>query len=68
MEVIIKALSQAPLVAVFAYMWWNTRKELIAENKRLQDLIHEKDENIVHFAAVIEKLNLTLELIKDRLR
>lgn len=68
MEYIIQVIAQAPLVAVFAYMWWNTRKELLAENKRLLQVIEKKDSVIEDFTNVIGKLSLTLELIKDRLR
>lgn len=68
MEFILKALAQAPLVAVLAYMWYQTRKDFISEIKRLQERIAEKDGQLREFADVFDRLSLSLELIKDRLR
>lgn len=68
MELIIKALAQAPLVAVFCYLWWTTRKDLMAENKRLLESQKSKDEIIKEFTRVLEKMTVSLELVKDRLR
>ena len=68
MELVLKALSQAPFVAVIAYMWFQSRKDFVNEIKRLQERVHEKDDQLREFAAVFDRLSLSLELIKDRLR
>lgn len=68
MEFILKALAQAPLVAVLVYMYFQARKDYVAEIKRLQERVHEKDEQLGEFTRAFDKLSLSLELIKDRLR
>ena len=68
MELLLKALAQAPLVAVIAYMWFQTRSDFLKEISRLQERIVEKDDQVREFAAVFDRLSLSLELIKDRLR
>ncbi len=68
MDVILKALSQAPLVAVIAYIWWASRKDSLDEMRRLQARIKEKDAQLGEFAKAFDKLSVMLELIKDRLR
>ena len=67
MDAIIKALSQAPLVTIIAFIWWQNRRDFIEENKRLQSRVKDKDEQIVEFAKVFDRLSVALELIKDRL-
>lgn len=68
MDAIIKALSQAPLVAVIAFIWWQNRKDFLVEIERLQDRVHDKDEQIKEFTRVFDRLAFSLELLKDRLR
>ena len=68
MDFLIKALAQAPLVAVISFMWWQSRRDAMHELKRLQDRVQEKDAQLREFVAVFDRLNVTLELIKDRLR
>ena len=68
MDLVIKALAQAPLVAVFVWMWWTSRKDMMAELDRLRRRVEDKDMQLGEFARVFEKLSVTLELVKDRLR
>ena len=68
MDLLIKALSQAPLVAVITWIWWTGRKDSLREIRRLQERIHEKDMQLAAFAATFDRLSGTLALIKDRLR
>ena len=66
--ILAKGIAQAPLVAVFCYLWWTTRKDYLAENKRLIEAQANKDRMIEEFTRVLEKMTISLELIKDRLR
>ena len=68
MDLILKAIQQAPFVALFAYLWWNNRKELMGRVKFLEKEIETRDKQIEKFIESFDKLSLTLELIKDRLR
>jgi len=68
MEVILKTLAQVPLVALFAYLWWINRRDLLKEKKFLEDRIREKDDQARDFIKTFDRMSLTLELIKDRLR
>jgi len=68
MDIIIKAVAQAPLVALFAYLWWINRKDLLQEKDFLEKANKEKDKQIEQFIQSFEKITITLELIKDRLR
>lgn len=68
MDMILKAIQQAPFVALFAYLWWNNRKELLSRVKFLEEEIKTRDSQIEKFMNSFDKLALTLELIKDRLR
>ena len=68
MDLLIKALSQAPLVAVIAYIWWTSRRDAENEMSRLRARIAAKDDQLKEFARVFERLTVSLELIKDRLR
>lgn len=65
---LIKGVAQAPLVAVFCYLWWTTRKDYLTENKRLIEAQKQKDKMIEEFTRVLEKMTISIELIKDRLR
>ena len=67
MEYLLKALAQAPLVAIIAYIWWVGRRDFLIEAKRLQARIERKDEQLGKFADTFDKLALSLELIKDRM-
>ena len=68
MDFILKTLAQAPLVAFFAYLWWTNRKDLLKERQFLEDQLREKDRQSAEFIKAFDKLSMTLELIKDRLR
>lgn len=68
MDLLIKAVAQAPLVAILAYIWYTTRRDMMMELKRLQERVKEKDEQLREFTKVFDRLSVTLELIKDRLR
>ena len=68
MEMILKGIQQAPFVALFAWLWWNNRKDLMNRIKFLESETKAKDEQIEKFIGAFDKLALTLELIKDRLR
>lgn len=68
MDLVLKALSQAPLVAIIAYIWWTARQDALQENRRLQERIKEKDAQLGEFARTFDRLSLSLELIKERLR
>lgn len=68
MDLILKAISQAPLVALFAYMWWQNRKDLKKEIAYLTEKNNQKDQRIDQLISVVDKFHLSLELIKDRLR
>lgn len=61
-------ISQAPLVALFAYLWWRTRQDFTREVKYLEERSKHKDERIKELINVIDKFTVSLELIKDRLR
>lgn len=65
---IFKAIQQAPFVALFAYLWWQNRKDLKAEIKYLEERSKEKDKRIEQLVNTLDRFNLTLELIKERLR
>lgn len=65
---IMNLVAQAPLVALFAYLWWRTRQDYAREIKYLEERSKAKDERIKELIVVVDKFNLTLELIKDRLR
>lgn len=68
MELILKGIQQAPFVALFAWLWWNNRKDQQKRIKFLEEENKAKDVQIEKFIGSFEKLSLTLELIKDRLR
>lgn len=68
MDLVLKALSQAPLVAIIAYIWWTARKDALNEIVRLQERIKEKDKQLGEFANTFQRLTIALELIKERLR
>lgn len=68
MELLITTLSQAPLVALMAYLWWRSYTDATKELDRLRRRVEEKDEQLREFIRVFDKMTITLELIKDRLR
>jgi len=61
-------LAQMPLVAIIAYLWFQDRKDKIKQIKHLISENKEKTEMMNQFTQSMEKLSLSLELIKDRLR
>ncbi len=61
-------IAQLPLVAVVSYLWFQDRKDKLAQIKRLVAENKEKMEIMEKITGSIEKLSLSLELIKDRLR
>ena len=68
MDLLLKTLAQAPLVAFFAYLWWTNRRDLLRERQFLEERSKEKDRQSAEFIKAFDKLSMTLELIKDRLR
>lgn len=68
MDLILKAIGQAPFVALFAYLWWQNRKDLKKEIAYLRSSSKQKDQRIDELITVVDKFHLSLELIKDRLR
>ena len=68
MDLLLKAIQQAPFVAIFAYLWWQNRKDLMKRVSFLEEENRQKDGHISNFIKTIDKFTLTLELIKDRLR
>ena len=67
MDLVLKALAQAPLVAVIAYIWWRGRLDYLIELERLQKRVQEKDDQLGKFAQTFDTLALSLELLKDRI-
>lgn len=67
-DIIIKTLAQAPLVALLAYLWWASNKESNKNINALHEQLKAKDEQLKEFIRVFDKMTITLELIKDRLR
>ena len=61
-------IAQAPLVAIIAYMWFRDRKEKLNEIRFLRQDNKEKTAVMDRFVKSMDRLALTLELIKDRLR
>lgn len=68
MELVVETLAQAPFVALVAYIWWQNRSDSIKEMQRLQERVARKDSQIEEFIKVFDRLNLSLELIKERLK
>lgn len=68
MDIIIKAIQQAPFVALFAYLWWQNRKDLLKRITFLEKEIKSKDTQLEKFILSFQKITLTIELIKERLR
>lgn len=68
MDIILKAVSEAPLVAFFAYLWWKTRQDYEKRVEFLEDRIRQKDQQTKEFTETFRNFAMTLELIKDRLR
>lgn len=61
-------ISQVPLVALTVYLWMMDRRD---KQKTIDYLKHEnamKKEVVKQFTESLDKLALSLELIKDRLR
>jgi hypothetical protein len=59
---------QFPMVAIVAYLWFRDRKEKLNEIKFLREENKEKTDIMDKFVAAMDRLALSLELIKDRLR
>lgn len=68
MEILLKALAEAPLVAFFIWLWWRTREDYMKRIQFLEETIKKKDEQTKQFTETFRNFSLTLELIKDRLR
>ena len=66
MQLLIEVLSQAPLVALMAFLWWRSYQDCHNELDRLRDRVSEKDGQLREFIRVFDKMTITLELIKDR--
>jgi len=61
-------IAQAPFVALIAYLWFRDRKEKLNEIRFLRQDNKEKTAVMDKFVKSMDRLALTLELIKDRLR
>ena len=61
-------IAQAPLLAVALYLWYRDRQDKIAEIEHLRKENKEKTEIMEQFVTSMDKLAMSLELIKDRLR
>lgn len=61
-------VAQAPLVAVIGYFWFTDRKDKLKTIEHLRKENSEKADAIEKFIAGFDKLSISLELIKDRLR
>ena len=61
-------IAQAPLLAVALYLWYMDRKDKLSEIEHLRRENKEKTEIVERFVKSMDKLALSLELIKDRLR
>lgn len=68
MDLLLKVIAQFPLVALFVWIWWTSKKDFDRELKRLHGRILQKDHELDKMTTTFERLNITLELIKDRLR
>lgn len=65
---IVEVLRQMPFVGVMVWIWHSYRKDTLAEIRRLQDRLSEKDEQLREFTLGFEKLSSALELIRERLK
>ena len=65
---LLKVLPQMPFVMVMVWIWHSYRKDTLAEIRRLQDRLSEKDEQLREFTLGFEKLSSALELIRERLK
>ena len=61
-------IAQAPLVAIITYLWYQDRKDKIKQIEFLRNMNKEKTEVMEKMMDSMNKLALSLELIKDRLR
>ena len=68
MDLLLKVVAQFPLVALFVYIWYTSKIAYEKELQRLHGRIRQVDEELYKMTATFDRLNLTLELIKDRLR
>jgi len=68
MDLLLKTVAQFPLVALFVYIWWNSKVRAEEEAKRLHGRLAEKDEQLSKMIKTFDRFNTSLALIKDRLR
>ena len=61
-------IAQVPLVALIGYLWFQDRKDKIKQIVFLRESIKKQDDIMAQFVKSMEKLAISLELIKDRLR
>lgn len=61
-------IAQAPLVALVVYLWYMDRKDKMRQIEFLRKENKDKTEVMEQFSDSLDKLSLSLELIKDRLR
>ena len=61
-------IAQAPMVAIIAYLWVQDRKDKLKQIDFLRCMNKEKTEVMEKMVESMNKLALSLELIKDRLR
>ncbi len=67
-ELIGNIISQVPLVALTVYLWITDRRDKQKQIEYLRQQNNEKAELMEKFTESLDKLSLSLELIKDRLR
>jgi hypothetical protein len=61
-------ISQIPLVALTLYLWYMDRRDKQKQINYLRKENANKTEILENFTDSLDKLSLSLELIKDRLR
>jgi hypothetical protein len=61
-------IAQFPLVALVCYLWFQDRKDKIRQITYLRSENKKQAEIMEKFVKSMDKLSISLELIKDRLR
>jgi len=61
-------IAQLPLVALVSYLWYNDRKDKMKDIAFLRSENKKQEEILERFVKSMDKLAVSLELIKDRLR
>ena len=61
-------IAQLPLVALVSYLWFRDRQDKTKEITYLRNENKRQDDVMQKFVSSMDKLAISLELIKDRLR